>query len=190
MVPAVGLQYSRTTPCSLARSICTPPCYSQKMASERSLMSSLATSPGSLSLSNADCSHWHLQKLRKVSLQSWTRSMQKLSVPFTGTRVRKRPFQRQENGRFGGRNGRFGGPNGCFGLRNGRFGFRKGTKKNGYEKECKSHAKVKVLSGNLAMQSVAIMRNVIAELCVVGLALQTFATERHTCKDLYPMGMD
>ena len=44
-------------------------------------------------------------------------------------RVRK-----YENGRFGGPNGRFGGPNG-------RFGFRKGTKTNGYEKECKSHAK-------------------------------------------------
>ena len=32
--------------------------------------------------------------------------------------------------------------NGRFGLRNGRFGFRKGTKINGYEKQCKSHAKV------------------------------------------------
>ena len=76
-------------------------------------------------------------------------NLMKLSVPLTGTKVRKRPFQWPENGRFGGRNGRFGGRNDRFGgrrndrfgLRNGRFGFRKGTKKNGYEKECKSHAK-------------------------------------------------
>ena len=28
-----------------------------------------------------------------------------------------------------------------FGVRNGRFGFRNGTKTNGYEQQCKSHAK-------------------------------------------------
>ena len=68
-----------------------------------------------------------------------------LSVPLTGTKIRKRPFQWAENGRFGLRSGRFGIRNGHFGIRNGRFGgrfgFRKGTKTNGYEKERKSHAK-------------------------------------------------
>ena len=76
-----------------------------------------------------------------------------LSVPLTGTKVRKRPFQWPENRRFGGRNGRFGG-------RNGRFGFRKGTKTNGYEKECKSHAKIEFPEGSYKFRSGEIVRDV------------------------------